>query len=147
MSFSCILVGGPLTPLVWAKPVFYLLIPCYYHPLHIPPTPITMHTSLVWLVWVFVCLFVCTLYNLYFVFYKLLDKWYYSPPVTIFTLWFNLKFCPWFCVNISLLILTAVGYFVTCIHPVLFLYPCDRNPDCFHIPIITEWAACLLGPV
>ena len=27
-------------------------------------------------------------------------------------------------------------------------YPAQpNNPDCFHIPIITEWAACLLGPV
>lgn len=35
----------------------------------------------------------------------------YSSSYYFHSVWFNLKFCPWFCVNISLLILTAVGYF------------------------------------
>lgn len=138
----------PIDTIGLGQSLFYLLIPCYYDPLHIPPTPITMHTNLMWLVCgVFFCLFVCTLYNLYFILYKLLHKWYYSLPVNIFTPWFNLKFCPWSCVNISLLILTAIGYFMMYIHPILFLHSCDWNPDCFHTPVITEWAACLLGPV
>lgn len=55
------------------------------------------------------------LYNVYFILCKLLCKWYYPHSV-------HLKSCPWACVNISLLVLSAIKYFMISVLLVLPLY-------------------------